>query len=53
MPRQNRVTPFGELVATPARGTLMGNRGCLHDARGSSDGGSAASSSSAGEGERS
>ena len=35
MPRQNRVTPFGELVATPARGTLMGNRGCLHDARGS------------------
>lgn len=32
MPRQNRVTPFGELIATPARGTLMGNRGCLHDA---------------------
>ena len=31
MPRQNRVTPFGELIATPARGTLMGNRGCLHD----------------------
>jgi len=29
---QNRVTPFGELIATPARGTLMGNRGCLHDA---------------------
>ena len=27
MPLQNRVTPFGELVATPARGTLMGNRG--------------------------
>ena len=34
MPRQNRVTPFGELIATPARGTLMGNRGCLHDADG-------------------
>lgn len=34
MPRQNRVTPFGDLVATPARGTLMGNRGCLHDAQG-------------------
>lgn len=34
MPRQNRVTPFGELIATPARGTLMGNRGCLHDAEG-------------------
>jgi hypothetical protein len=33
MPLQNRVTPFGELVATPARGTLMGNRGGrLHDA---------------------
>src|SRR5688500_8008085 len=31
MPRQNRVTPFGELIAAPARGTLMGNRGCLHD----------------------
>lgn len=34
MPRQNRVTPFGDLVAVPARGTLMGNRGCLHDAEG-------------------
>ena len=34
MPRQNCVTPFGELIATPARGTLMGNRGCLHDASG-------------------
>jgi hypothetical protein len=30
MPRQNRVTPEGELVAHPARGTLMGNRGRLH-----------------------
>jgi len=27
MPLRNRVTPFGELVATPARGLLMGNRG--------------------------
>ena len=34
MPRQNRVTPFGDIVASPARGTLMGNRGCLHDAFG-------------------
>ncbi|CAN5501289.1 hypothetical protein BH10CHL1_BH10CHL1_41290 [soil metagenome] len=34
MPYQNRVTPFGEIIATPARGTLMGNRGCLHDQRG-------------------
>jgi hypothetical protein len=32
MPLQNRVTPFGELVATSACGTLMGNRGGrLHD----------------------
>jgi hypothetical protein len=31
MPRQNRVTPFSTLIATPARGTLTGNRGCLHD----------------------
>ena len=31
MPRQNRVDPFGRIVATPERGTLMGNRGCLHD----------------------
>ena len=30
-PLQNRVTPFGELIATTARGTLMGNRGRLHD----------------------
>jgi len=34
MPRQNRVTPFSTLIATPARGTLMGNRGCLHDGNG-------------------
>jgi len=27
MPLQNRVTPFGELFATAARGTFMGNRG--------------------------
>src|SRR5215468_568114 len=33
MPLQNRVTPFGDLVAVEARGLLMGNRGCLHDAR--------------------
>lgn len=33
MPRQNRVTPFGEIIATPARGTLMGNRGHLHNDR--------------------
>lgn len=27
MPLQNRCDPFGELIATPARGTMMGNRG--------------------------
>lgn len=31
MPHQNRVTPTGQIIATPARGALMGNRGCLHD----------------------
>lgn len=30
MPLQNRVRPDGEIVAAPARGTLMGNRGCIH-----------------------
>lgn len=30
MPLQNRVTPFGEILAHPGRGLLMGNRGCLH-----------------------
>ena len=34
MPRQNRVTPFGGIVATPERGTLFGNRGVLHDPQG-------------------
>ena len=34
MPRQNRVTPFGQIVAVPERGTMMGNRGVLHDAGG-------------------
>jgi hypothetical protein len=27
MPLQNRVDPFGELIATPGRGLLFGNRG--------------------------
>ncbi len=32
-PLQNRVTPFGEIIATPERGMWMGNRGgCFHDA---------------------
>ena len=33
MPLQNRVTPFGELVAIPQRGLFMGNRGIIHDPR--------------------
>ena len=32
MPRQNRVTPYGDLIAVPDRGTFWGNRGALHDA---------------------
>jgi hypothetical protein len=32
MPRRNRVTPFGDIVVDAGRGTLMGNRGVLHDA---------------------
>jgi hypothetical protein len=31
VPRQNRVSPLGELIAHPARGLVYGNRGCLHD----------------------
>jgi hypothetical protein len=28
MPRQNRVTPDGTLIAVPDRGLFWGNRGC-------------------------
>ena len=31
MPLQNRVTPFGDIVAIPERGLMMGNRGIIHD----------------------
>ncbi len=34
MPLQNRVLPTGEIVAHPARGLFMGNRGILHDGNG-------------------
>jgi len=34
MPRQNRVSPLGELIADRARGLVYGNRGCLHDETG-------------------
>ena len=30
MTLRNRVTPFSTIEADPARGLLMGNRGCLH-----------------------
>lgn len=33
MPLQNRVTPWGEIVADPGRGLFTGNRGILHDDR--------------------
>ena len=28
---QNRVTPFGEIVAISQRGMFTGNRGIIHD----------------------
>jgi hypothetical protein len=31
MPLQNRVTPSGEIIATPYRGMFTGNRGIIHD----------------------
>ena len=31
MPLQNRITPFGDIIATPHRGTFTGNRGIIHD----------------------
>jgi hypothetical protein len=31
MPLQNRVTPFGEILAIPQRGLFTGNRGIIHD----------------------
>ncbi len=34
MPRRNRVTPYGELIAVPDRGMFWGNRGCIHDDEG-------------------
>ena len=34
MPHCNRVQPDGQILADPARGRFMGNRGILHDATG-------------------
>jgi hypothetical protein len=31
MPLQNRVTPTGDIIATPYRGMFTGNRGIIHD----------------------
>jgi hypothetical protein len=31
MPLQNRVTPSGDIIATPYRGMFTGNRGIIHD----------------------
>jgi hypothetical protein len=31
LPLQNRVTPTGEVIATPHRGMFTGNRGIIHD----------------------
>ena len=36
-PARNRVSPLGEVVAVPGRGAWMGNRGRLHDGRGTRD----------------
>ena len=33
MPKPNRVTPWGEIVAIDQRGLFMGNRGCVHRGR--------------------
>jgi hypothetical protein len=32
MPERNRVTPYGDIVASALRGRWMGNRGCIHRA---------------------
>lgn len=34
VPRQNRVTPEGELITVSDRGMFLGNRGVLHDRSG-------------------
>lgn len=36
-PARNRVSPLGEIIATPGRGGWMGNRGRLHRGRGTRD----------------
>lgn len=36
-PARNRVTPDGDIIAAPGRGTWMGNRGQLHEGGGTRD----------------
>jgi hypothetical protein len=36
-PARNRVSPLGEVIAVPGRGAWMGNRGRLHEGRGTRD----------------
>ena len=36
-PARNRVTPLGDIVAVAGRGAWMGNRGRLHEGRGTRD----------------
>jgi hypothetical protein len=36
-PARNRVSPLGEIIAVPGRGGWMGNRGRLHEGRGTRD----------------
>ncbi|OBA74225.1 hypothetical protein A5641_28900 [Mycobacterium sp. 1554424.7] len=33
-PARNRISPLGEIIAAPGRGAWMGNRGRLHEGRG-------------------
>jgi hypothetical protein len=36
-PARNRVSPLGDIITTPGRGGWMGNRGRLHQGRGTRD----------------
>jgi hypothetical protein len=36
-PARNRVSPLGDVIAVPGRGAWMGNRGRLHEGRGTRD----------------
>ena len=36
-PARNRVSPLGDIIAVPGRGAWLGNRGRLHEGRGTRD----------------